>query len=195
MNDRVAMVSHAAIVALVLTLAGCSPAESTDATNEPQDRVGENSVVVTAVDRAGFDAVLVHQRGEVVLVDCWATWCLPCLAQLPHTLQLAERHHADGLKVVTLNFDGPQKQEQVENVLAERQAHRGTHLVVEDGSSSQAMDEFEITGGALPHYKLYGRDGKLIRTFALDPAAEKQFTPEDIDLAVSAALADKSGPK
>lgn len=62
------------------------------------------------------------------------------------------------------------------------------------------MDDFEIVGGALPHYKLYGRDGKLMRTFALDPSAEKQFTPEDIAAAVSAALADaaltnESGPK
>jgi thiol-disulfide isomerase/thioredoxin len=195
MNDRVVNVTHMIAVAVVTIMASCSPAESTVATDEPQDRVGENSVVVTAVDRAGFDAVLVHQRGDVVLVDCWATWCLPCLAQLPHTLALAERHHVDGLKVVTLNFDGPQNQEQVEKVLADRQAHRGTHLVVEDGSSSQAMDEFEITGGALPHYKLYGRDGKLIRTFALDPAAEKQFTPEDIAAAVSAALAEENGPK
>jgi thiol-disulfide isomerase/thioredoxin len=195
MNDRVVNVTHVIAVVVVMIMAGCSPAESTTATDEPQDRVGENSVVVTAVDRAGFDAVLVHQRGDVVLVDCWATWCLPCLAQLPHILSLAERHHADGLKVVTLNFDGPKKQEQVEKVLADLQAHHGTHLVVEDGSSSQAMDEFEISGGALPHYKLYGRDGKLIRTFALDPNAEKQFTPEDIDSAVSAALADGTGPK
>jgi thiol-disulfide isomerase/thioredoxin len=195
MNDRMATSGHGFLVALVLALSGCSPAESTDATNEPQDRVGENSVVVTAVDRAGFDAVLVHLRGNVVLVDCWATWCLPCLSQLPHTLELAERHHVEGFEAVTLNFDGLKKQEQVEKVLADKQANLGSHLMSQDGGSSRAMEEFEITGGSLPHYKLYGRDGQLIRIFALDPTAEKQFTPEDIDSAVSAALADKSGPK
>lgn len=200
MNDRVARFSHVLIVAMVVGVLGCSRAESTIATDEPQDRVGENSVVVTIVDRTGFDAVLVNSRGRVVLVDCWATWCLPCLAQLPHTLELAEQHHADGLEVVTLNFDGPKKQQQVEKVLTDRHASHGTHMIVENGSSSQAMDDFEIVGGALPHYKLYGRDGKLMRTFALDPSAEKQFTPEDIAAAVSAALADaaltnESGPK
>jgi thiol-disulfide isomerase/thioredoxin len=200
MNDRGAYFGHAFVVALVLALAGCSPTESTTATDEPQDRVGENSVVVTIVDRTEFDAVLVNSRGKVVLVDCWATWCLPCLAQLPHTLELAEQHHADGLEVVTLNFDGPKKREQVEKVLTDRHANLGTHMIVKDGGSSQAMDDFEIVGGALPHYKLYGRDGKLMRTFALDPSAKKQFTPEDIAAAVTAALADaalsnESGPK
>jgi thiol-disulfide isomerase/thioredoxin len=195
MNDHVAIAGHAFVVALVLGLAGCTPTESTTATDEPQDRVGENSVVVTIVDRAEFDAVLVNQRGKVVLVDCWATWCLPCLAQLPHTLELAEQHDADGLKVVTLNFDGPKKQQQVERVLTDRNANHGAHMIVKDGGSSQAMEDFEIVGGALPHYKLYGRDGKLMRTFALDPSAEKQFTPEDIAAAVSAALAEDSGSK
>lgn len=194
MNDRVARVSrHTFLVALVFAMAGCSPAESTTATDEPQDRVGENSVVVTIVDRAGFDAVLVNSRGRVVLVDCWATWCLPCLAQLPHTLELAQQYSVDGLEVVTLNFDGPKKQQQVEKVLTDRKAQHGTHMIVENGGSSQAMDDFEILGGALPHYKLYGRDGKLMRTFALDPSAEDQFSPEDVAAAVSAALADKNG--
>jgi thiol-disulfide isomerase/thioredoxin len=195
MDDRIAIGCHVMLVALVLALAGCSPAESTTATNEPQDRVGENSVVVTVVGRAGFDAVLVNSRGKVVLVDCWATWCLPCLAQLPHTFELAERHRADGLEVVTLNFDGPKKREQIEKVLADKHINHGTHMIVKDGGSSQAMEDFQISGGALPHYKLYGRDGKLIRTFALDPTAEKQFTPVDIAVAVSAALADENGPK
>src|SRR5688572_13493993 len=47
-------------------------------------------VNLRVVDRAGFDAVIAEHRGKVVLVDFWATWCLPCVEQLPHTLEMGQ---------------------------------------------------------------------------------------------------------
>jgi hypothetical protein len=67
---------------------------------------------------------------------------------------------------------------------------QGTHYISRQGGSSASMDAFEITGGALPHYKLYDRSGKLRRTFALDPSAEKQFTHEDVSAAASELLSE-----
>ena len=141
---------------------------------------------------AGFDAALVQFKGKVVLVDCWATWCVPCLAQLPHSLQLAADRAADGLAVVTISFDDPSKIDQVRQTLAAKGGSAGTHFISKQGGSSASMDEFEITGGALPHYKLFDRAGKLHRTFALDPSAERQFTTDDIEFAVADLLKESS---
>ena len=52
-------------------------------------------------------------RGKVVLVDFWATWCLPCMAQLPHTVELADRFRDRGLTVATVSLDEPENIEQV----------------------------------------------------------------------------------
>jgi thiol-disulfide isomerase/thioredoxin len=173
------------VLAFVVGLGGgCSRAEPTRDTVEPQGRVEENSVEVTIVDRAEFDAALVLLQGQVVLVDCWATWCMPCIAQLPHSMQLATEHAPEGLTVLTLSFDDPSKIEAVRNVMENKGGQAATHFMSKNGGSSQSMDEFEITGGALPHYKLFDRAGKLHRIFALDPSAERQFTVDDIDAAV-----------
>lgn len=56
-----------------------------------------------ALDGRHFD--LAEYRGKVVLVDCWATWCVPCLIELPHLKQLYDKHHAEGLEVVGVSFD------------------------------------------------------------------------------------------
>ena len=45
-------------------------------------------------------------KGKVVLVDCWATWCLPCNAEIPHVKELYANFHAKGLEIVGIDCDG-----------------------------------------------------------------------------------------
>jgi len=44
-------------------------------------------------------------KGKVVLVDFWATWCGPCLEELPNIKALYDKHHAAGFEVVGVNLD------------------------------------------------------------------------------------------
>ena len=125
-----------------------------------------------------------------MLVDCWATWCLPCVEQLPHTVALRRQSARQVWPSVTLSLDDPADKDEVRKVLIKSGADGLTNLLSEYGGGSESVDAFEIPGGALPHYKLYDRKGQLRRTFALDPAAKKQFTLADVEQAVAAMLAE-----
>src|SRR5262245_12113147 len=166
-----------ATVAILWCATGCAERNTSKAESVKQDRVE-----LSLVDRAAFDAVLARLQGKVVLVDCWATWCAPCVEQLPHSVELAKNHAAAGLAVVTLNFDDPDAAEQVRAGLTRAGAGSSnvTNLQTTLGSGTEAMDAYEITSGALPHYKLYDRQGKLRQVIELDPAAKTQFTTADI---------------
>lgn len=184
--------------ALLTLAAGCSqspPATSKPAAENtsPPDRVESTLVDIALVDRAAFDAVLSRAQGKVILVDCWATWCLPCVEQLPHSVELAKLHADAGLEVVTLNFDDPDSADAATAILKKAGAPAAhlTNLQTKFGGSTESMDAFEITSGALPHYKLYDRQGRLRKVFELDPAAARQFTPADIDAAVAELLAER----
>jgi thiol-disulfide isomerase/thioredoxin len=189
-----------AAVAVVLCAAvvGCSRVDSSTSNpdqSEPAaqiERPPAPVISIPPVDRKEFDAILAEQKGRVVLVDCWATWCLPCVAQLPHSADLAKDFASNGLTVIALSFDEPEDSDQVRKTL-EAAGIGSTGVVTlqsKFGSSSESLDAFEITSGALPHYKLYDRTGKLRRTFELDPSAKQQFTPTDIDTAVAELLAE-----
>lgn len=47
---------------------------------------------------------LAQARAQVVLLNFWASWCEPCRTEMPSLELLAQRHEADGLQVVAVNF-------------------------------------------------------------------------------------------
>jgi uncharacterized protein (TIGR03067 family) len=44
-------------------------------------------------------------KGKVVLIDCWAGWCGPCMAKMPGLKEIYERRRKDGFEVIGINFD------------------------------------------------------------------------------------------
>jgi thiol-disulfide isomerase/thioredoxin len=59
--------------------------------------------VLTATDGKKINSK--DLRGKVILIDCWATWCGPCMKQLPELKTIYESWHAKGLEIVGLSLD------------------------------------------------------------------------------------------
>lgn len=166
-----------------------APAGAASEKSSPATDAGD-AVELSPVDRAEYDAEIAKLHGQVVLVDFWATWCGPCLEQLPHTTALADQRRGDGLAVVTMAMDDPDDAARLARMLAARGAAATTNFVSSYGGGSKGMEAFEIEGGAVPQYKLYDRKGALRQTFALDPSAKVQFTSDDVASAVAELLAE-----
>lgn len=185
--------------AIVLLIGGCqqqastppSPAASPVAASSASDA---DSTAITStpgpapviklqvVDKEGFQKVLQSKRGQVVLVDAWATWCAPCKTNFPHAVALQQKYLRQGLAVVSLSMDDEDAHEEALSFLREQKADM-TNLRSKLGAEELAFDEFEIDNGGLPHVKLYDRDGKLTKKFVTgDPDAV--FTAEDVELAI-----------
>lgn len=146
------------------------------------------AATATIVDKAGYDKVIAQHKGKVVLVDCWATWCIPCRKAFPKTVELSKAYADKGVVVVSLCFDDPVKGKVPEKVIEflTKQNATFTNLVSSLDISTDGADAFKITDGALPHFKIYGRDGKLFK--ALESSEENEVTHEQVETAVKAAL-------
>ncbi|WP_373652220.1 MULTISPECIES: TlpA family protein disulfide reductase [unclassified Schlesneria] len=146
------------------------------------------SINVRVVDKEGYDKVIAANKGKVIVVDCWATWCVPCRKAFPKTVEMSQKFADQGLVVVSLCFDDPVKgkvPEKVKQFLALNDAHF-ENLVSSLDISGEGSDVFEIADGALPHFKIYGKDGKLFKVF--ESGDDKEFKHEDIEAAVKAAI-------
>ncbi|MBE3072992.1 MAG: TlpA family protein disulfide reductase, partial [Acidobacteria bacterium] len=60
---------------------------------------------IRVVDLAGLETALAKHRGEAVLVNFWAIWCQPCVAELPELLEVAGEFRDRRAVVLTVSYD------------------------------------------------------------------------------------------
>jgi thiol-disulfide isomerase/thioredoxin len=65
------------------------------------------SGAVTEVDADDIRRLVEAQRGQVVLLQFWATWCPPCVTEFPQVVALAKNYRRRGLSVVSVSADQP----------------------------------------------------------------------------------------
>jgi thiol-disulfide isomerase/thioredoxin len=109
-------------------------------------------------DPAGKQLRLSSLKGQPLLINLWATWCAPCVAELPMLDALAARQ-AGKLKVLTVSQDGP-KSDKVAGFLAAR----GVKLLEPWLDPELAMmDHYQA--GTLPLSILYDANGREVWRF------------------------------
>ncbi|NOX53584.1 MAG: redoxin family protein [Planctomycetes bacterium] len=180
---------------MVGLLAGCPGRPVSQPPAGEADQPVRPAVTLRLVDRAEYESILKELRGKVVLVDFWATWCIPCVQAFPHTVEWAEKYADQGLVCVSVSFDDPDERGGNAQALAflERQgAEKLVNLLSRFGADAQSFEAFEISGGGIPHYKLYDRRGELIGSFGNDDP-DHPLNPEEIEAAIVEALKGSAG--
>lgn len=88
------------VVALVLV--SCT---SRNESEPSRVEIGHPAPAYQAVSLAGDSVSLASQRGKVVLLNVWATWCHPCREEIPALQAVHERYRARGLELIGVSVD------------------------------------------------------------------------------------------
>ncbi len=138
-----------------------------------------------AVDASALQARVAAERGHPLLVVFWATWCQPCIEEMPDLVAL-HRESPEGLRVLAVSLDvflsGPEARRIVTEYLGQHPLPLD-HAIY-SGNQDSLFSAFDMPGN-IPYAILYAADGRVVKRFS-----------GSVSLAeIRAALSSSRGPR
>ena len=159
-----------ATVAILLFAGACTKEKRTETTATPVLSVpqGKSSPVPSLDARVelgwvlndGKHATLGDYRGKVLVLDFYATWCIPCRQSIPRLSALRQNYGQKGLEVVGLNVGGPDDRVKVAGFAKE------LNIQYPLGFPDKALTDFFLSDNqTIPQTFVFARDGRLAKRF------------------------------
>ena len=118
---------------------------------------GEKAYNFAYPDINGDTVTLASLKGKVVLVDVWATWCMPCRVEIPHLKKLEEELHDKAIAFVSLSVDEAKDEEKWKNFV-KKESLTGLQLYAR--GFSDFAKYYKIN--AIPRFLVFDKEGKIV---------------------------------
>lgn len=165
-------------------LAGCLLALGTPAFATPGVGDSAPALVVNELDGSRFD--LSAERGNVVIVNVWATWCGPCRAEMPVLNDFYNKFHARGVVLLGLSADDVGDEDKVREAVSQFQYPAALLKKASENGFGQPR--------ICPMTYVFDRNGMLVAKLW---AGSGPITEESLEAAIEPVLGsdDVSSPK
>lgn len=127
----------------------------------------------------GTRAVFSDYKGKVLILDFYATWCVPCRDSVPHLIGLQKKFESQGLQVIGLNVGGPDDEPLVPGFAKELGIQYPLGKPDADLAALLLSDS-----DAIPQTFVFDRQGKLVRRFIGYDAEQGVAIDEAVDSAL-----------
>ncbi|MDX1944368.1 MAG: redoxin domain-containing protein [Pirellulaceae bacterium] len=174
-------------IVVLTSLSGCQPqpmtpsSTTTDGGGASTETLAPTAEIkIVHGDEKKLAELVAAQKGKVVFVDYWATWCEPCVEYFPHTVEMANTHGPHGLATIAVSFDEPDNEPLVRKFIADQKAESLTHLISTYPQGPEAFEGFNLV--TVPTFRLYDRKG--VKRY------EWEAKPTDADEKIAELLAE-----
>jgi peroxiredoxin len=159
------------ILAIALLIGTCTLGKAQEGPGKdrfPDLVVGQPFPSLSGTTVDGKAISLAACKGKVVLVDFWATWCGPCVRELPNVKAAYEKYHAKGFDVVAVSLD-ENKAKLTEFIAAKKIPW--PQIFDGKGWENAVAKQFKVQ--SIPAAFLIDREGRLVAKSVRGPALEE----------------------
>lgn len=145
---------------------------------EPIQIYEEDSIKVKAYDYAGLEHFLTQKNDTTYVVNFWATWCVPCVEELPHFEELNTKYKKNKVKVILVSLD--MKKDVEKKLLPFIKSHgiKSDVVFMQDPDMNAWIPKVDSTwSGAIPATVIYNKKDRKFY--------EQQFTYAELEKEVS----------
>ena len=118
-------------------------------------------------DTTGKMVSLDDLKGKLVYVDVWATWCGPCIREIPSLKQLEADYHDKDIEFVSMSIDPQADKEKWLNMVKEKDL-KGIQIFADNDWKSEFVQEYGIKG--IPRFILIDKNGNILNADAPRPS-------------------------
>jgi peroxiredoxin len=135
------------------------------------DAAGEEAGDFTLRDINGEQVSLSQYRGKVVLMNFWATWCAPCMLEMPHLQTMYTELQEQGLVVLSISIDDARASSKVKPLIKKN----GYTFPVLLDKETTVVSRFN-PGKEVPYTMIVDREGRIVERHAgYNPGDEKEL--------------------
>ena len=116
------------------------------------------------MEAAALKSILKKKQGRVVLINLWATWCVPCREEFPDLIKLFGKYRDRGLELILISVDFAEQRRQVEAFLKENGVTFPTYINAEESYEDLIGFLAPDWIGGLPTTFVIDRKGRLTRS-------------------------------
>jgi peroxiredoxin len=122
------------------------------------------------VDQNGKKVALNDFKGKNIYIDFWATWCKPCVAEIPDLKKLEEKFKDKNIVFLSISLDSQKDVEKWKNFI-EKKELVGIQLIVENAWSSKTVKDYLVD--SIPRFIIIDSEGTLVDIDAAKPSSGK----------------------
>jgi peroxiredoxin len=119
-------------------------------------------VTLESLDETGVARLARNDGDKLLLVNVWATWCGPCVEELPELVTMNRMYRRRDFRLVTLSMDEPEKKDAALKVLRDKHVAADNYLVTIKNRDKFADLLDKDWAGPLPHTLLIAPGGKVL---------------------------------
>ena len=157
---------------------GCSIkwSDKRDSAKKSLETWAKEEVDLKPIDEKGIKTLVKNDGKKLRLINVWATWCGPCVAELPEFVTMNRMYRHRDFELVTISADAPEEKDKALEVLKKKQVS-ATNYLFDGNDKYKLMDAVdEKSSGAVPHTMLIAPGGKVLyrKSGPCDPLEIKQ---------------------